>query len=672
MDITNEQIAARNRLMLARPGSIGSLRLEHRILMGSMHLGIEGDAAKLEQLIAFYVERVRGGAALIITGGVAVLPEGGGDHMLDLGVDEHRRQLKQVAEAVHHAGGKIALQLFHSGRYARSSETGLPPVAPSAVFCRLTKETPLTMTLADIRRTEEAFIAGAEIACSHGFDAVEIMASEGYLLNEFLSPLTNQREDEYGNDLNGRMKLSLDIVLGMRKRLGSTFPVIFRMSGDDCMKGSTTRAETLEFAACLERAGADALNIGIGWHESTIPTVAAIVPPAAFAHIAADVRSKVRIPVIAANRVHTPEAAEELFIRQDADFIAPARPWLADAAFALKAIKGDRVGMNLCISCNQACLDHTLGHPPLPVGCLVNPRTGYELAWNQSAEAAVKLRVAIIGGGVAGLAAAFTAAQRGHQVTLYEAASELGGQFRFAARIPGKGHFLETLRYYEEMLARLKVTVKVSCIPANESLLAYDKVIAATGVKPFIPDSIKGVELPHVCNYMEVLSGHKPLGNHIVIVGGGGIGCDIAHYIGEKLNCTAQTKVFFNDFGMAAQKIHHSSVTLVSRSERIGKGIGPTTRWVLLAELNRLGVQVMKGFSCVEITDQGVYIEQNGMRQFLKADQVVLCTGQSPQTAWLDSLQTNVKAIPVGGVQDAVELNAVKAIRQAYELARSL
>lgn len=659
--------------LLVRPGNIGSMKLDHRIMMGSMHLGIEGEPGRLDQLKAFYTERARGGASLITTGGVAVLPEGGGDHMYCLTCEDHCSQLAEIAQAVHQSGGKIALQLFHSGRYAKSSETGLPSVAPSPIASRFTKETPKELNTDEILNIREAFVRGTEIARQSGFDAVEVMASEGYLLNEFLSPLTNKREDEYGGNLTGRMKLSLDIVRGIRERLGPDFPLIFRMSGEDCMADSTTREETLEFARQLEKNGADALNIGIGWHESTIPTVAAIVPPGAFAHIAAGIREVVTIPVIAANRIHTPEIIRQLMATHHIDFVAPARPWLADPSFARKIIEDDRSGMNICISCNQSCLDHTLGNPPLPVGCLVNPKTGHEQEWQQrKSQAVVKRNVAVIGGGIAGLEAAKTAAECGHSVTLFEATAELGGQFRLASLVPGKQIFLETLRYYREMLNRLGVVVQMETSPDTKMLRPFDKAIVAIGVKPYVPEQIEGTHLPLVCTYADLLHGKVAIGRNIAIIGAGGIGCDVAHYLTEISRIPLPVEDFHREYETGIEIPAKRSITLVSRAKRLAKGVGVTTRWVLLSELRRRGVITKKGFQCTSIEEDGVWIEGADGREFLEADQVILCTGQIPQAKWAESLDGQVPFEIVGGAHDARELNAARAIRQAHLAAMNI
>jgi 2,4-dienoyl-CoA reductase (NADPH2) len=657
--------------LLFRPGRIGTLQLPHRILMGSMHLGLEGDRKNLAQIQAFYAERVRGGAALITTGGVAVLPEGGGDHMFCLTRESDREDLARIADAVHREGGRIAIQLFHAGRYAKSAETGCQPVAPSGVASRFTREQPIQMTLEQIEATCEAFANGVTFAQSAEFDAAEIMGSEGYLLNQFLSPITNLRLDQYGVDLRGRMRLSLEIVRRARTKAGSDYPLVFRLSGDDYMQGSTTREETLEFARELQSAGVDALNVGIGWHESAVPTVAAIVPEGAFASVAGDIRRAVTIPVSGANRINTPGTAEAVLSLGQMDFVSPARPWLADACFAEKIRKGDYSGLNLCLGCNQACLDHTLGKPPRPVECLVNPRTGHELKYANYKGASVRKRVAVIGGGVAGLEAAKTSAERGHQVSLFEAADVLGGQFRLAAKIPGKGYFLETIRYYTEMLKRLEVAVYLRTAPSSTELRSFDHVIVATGVRPFVPDNLPGADSSHVCTYADLLAGRIRIGQKIAIIGAGGIGCDVALFLARTNEVSPEVERFDSDYSaQLGENKGNRELHLISRSNRVAKGVGPTSKWVLLSELNRLNVQIHKECQPIEILPTGILVYYGGKTMHIAADQIVLCTGQRPRTVGYALPEGRVDI--VGGAVSTAQLNAVRAIREAFECAYRL
>lgn len=666
---TNEDVRSRY-LALSQSGQIGTLHLPHRVLMGSMHMGLEGHVDKLPQLCEFYKERARGMAALIITGGAAVTQEGGADEMFVLTNECDVDALAKLPEAVHSVGGKIALQLFHSGRYAFADEIGMQPVAPSPIASRLTRETPREMTLSDIAQTIEAYASGAETARRIGYDAIEIMGSEGYLLNQFLSPLTNHRTDDYGGNLENRMRFSLDIVEAIRRRVGREYPIIFRMSGLDCMPNSTTPEETLVFAKRLEASGVDALNIGIGWHEARVPTVQQVVPRGGFAAIAGAIREQVGIPVIAANRLNVPEVANDLIAEGYMDFIAPARPWLADSALAKKIVEGDRQAINVCIACNQSCLDHTLVRPHLPVSCLVNPRAGHEMHW-PTEKAPLQQRVAVVGAGPAGLQAALTAAERGHDVVLFERESELGGQFRMAGQIPGKDEFYETIRYYREMLVRHSVTVKMQTEPTAETLREFDHVILAQGVVPRVPE-IPGLDLPHVVTYAQILTGEKQAGRRIAIIGAGGIGCDVATYLAETRQAPPAVQTFFQGQLHAVPPTMEREITVLARSDKYGHGIGRSTRWVVKQEMNRLGVRVRTNVEFQEITPSGVTIKTSDGVETIAADQVILCAGQESATTLLASLANHPSVHLVGGGKDSRGINAARAIREGFEVAYRL
>ncbi|QQE79858.1 FAD-dependent oxidoreductase [Alicyclobacillus sp. SO9] len=655
---------------LSRPGKIGSLELPHRILMGSMHMGLEGREGTLDMLTEFYRERAVGQAALIITGGAAVVKEGGADNMYVMTEDADVTALGQLPPAVHEAGGKIALQLFHSGRYAISDEIGMQPVAPSPIPSRLTRETPKEMTVEDIETTILRYAEAAQKAQSVGYDAVEIMGSEGYLLNQFLSPVTNHRNDKYGGSLQNRMRFSLEVMEAIRHRVGGDYPVIFRMSGLDCMPGSTTEEETLAFAKALEASGVDALNIGIGWHEARVPTVQQVVPRAGFAVVARAIRREVGIPVIGANRLNVPEVADELVASGYLDFVAPARPWLADSRLAAKTLEGDREAINVCIACNQSCLDHTLVRPHKAVSCLVNPRAGQEVLWPKVVAPKQK-SVAVVGAGPAGLQAALTAAERGHGVVLYERQSEIGGQFRMAGKIPGKYEFYETIRYYSEQLQRLNVTVKLETSPSVDELSRYDHVIMAHGVKPRLPE-IPGTSLPNVVSYPQLLTGEVSPAETVAIVGAGGIGCDVATYLAEGSLVPSQVSAFFKDHALQSPPAVPRKITVLARSGHYGKGIGSSTRWVVKQEMQRLGIDVILNFEFKEITQHGVVGYTDAGEVLVPAAQVVLCTGQEPEEFPLRQLQERTNVHLVGGARDSQGINAARAIREAFETAYQL
>ncbi len=661
-----------------RAGSIGTLQLPNRIIMGSMHLGIEFDGAALA---AFYAERARGGAALIVTGGSAVSRAGaGGRNYSFINDPAGAPALQTAARAVRAAGGRIALQLFHAGRYAYFDSFGLQPVAPSAIPSRFSPDPPRALEEPEILETIDDFARGAARARELGFDAVEVMASEGYLLNQFLSPLTNRRDDAWGGDFERRMKLPRAVLREIRASVGTDFPIIFRISGADLMKDSTTPAETLAFARALAEDGVDALNVGIGWHESSIPTVQLVVPSGVWVRFAAAVKEAVgALPVIASNRINSLAAADEVLAAGSVDFVSMARPFLADPLIVAKAGRGEAALVDTCIACNQACIDRSLLDEP--VSCMVNPRAGRELDFPETPLAPERRRrVAVIGAGPAGMESARALAALGHRVELFEADGELGGQFRMARRIPGKRDFGETIRYFTNELRRLGVGVHFNRRVADGSALrAFDAVVLATGVVPR-PARLAGSELPHVISYADLLLRDPPVGDRVVIVGAGGIGVDVAHYLsfGES-NLDDGTR-FLYEQGLAASAdgallvSGRKRVALMRRGSTIGERIGKTTRWAVLRALRAAGVETFANVTYDAIVPGGVRIlTAEGEERCIAADTVVIAAGQERNDALLPSIrEMGIPYRVVGGARNAAELNAVRAfeegIQAAYEL----
>ncbi|HZV76233.1 MAG TPA: FAD-dependent oxidoreductase [Candidatus Babeliales bacterium] len=662
-----------------RAGTIGRLRLRNRIVMGSMHLGFESDS---QALAAFYAERARGGAALIVTGGSSVSRVGaGGRNYSFINDPASAAPLCAAAEAVHEAGGLIALQLFHAGRYAFYSSFGLQPVAPSAIPSRFSPDLPHALTESEILATIDDFARGAGHARELGFDAVEVMASEGYLLNQFVSPVTNCRDDAWGGDFERRIRAPREVLRAIRDRVGRDFPVIFRISGADLMANSTTAGETLDFARALAADGVDALNVGIGWHESPIPTVQHLVPSGIWMPYAAAVKAAVGdLPVVASNRVNSLAAADAALDAGSADFISMARPFLADSQIVAKAARAQSSLVNTCIACNQACIDRSL--LDAPVSCMVNPRAGRELEFVEDSTTPRRAgRFAIIGGGPAGMESARALAALGHTVELFEAQSELGGQFRMARRIPGKRDFNETIRYFTNELKRLGVAVKLDCRLSNaQALRDFDGVVLAAGVVPRRA-AIPGSDLPHVVTYADVLLYDCPVGERVAIVGAGGIGVDVAHYLSfGQANADESTR-FLYEQGLAAPNdgallvTGRKNVALLRRGSTIGEHIGKTTRWAVMLALRAAGVQTFANVSYDAIVPGGIRIrDAGGIERRIEADTVVIAAGQERNDELLRSIRAlGVPFRVVGGAKDASELNAVRAfdegLRAAHELA---
>ena len=664
---------------LNAPLDLGFTTLRNRVLMGSMHVGLEEAPRGFERMAAFYAERARGEVGLIVTGGIAPTERGrpaqGGAMLVH--EDEAARH-RIVTDAVHAEGGRIAMQILHFGRYAYQREL----VAPSALQAPINPFVPHALTAEEVEQTIDDFARCAALAQYAGYDGVEIMGSEGYLINEFIAARTNHRDDEWGGSYANRMRFPVEVVRRTRERVGPHFILIYRLSMLDLVEGGSTLEEVIQLAQAIEAAGATILNTGIGWHEARIPTIATKVPRAAYAWVTKRLMGQVGIPLVTSNRINTPEVAEQLLAEGHADMVSMARPLLADADFVRKARQGRADEINTCIACNQACLDHTFSRRI--TSCLVNPRACHETELVIEPTQAPR-RIAVVGAGPAGLSFAITAAQRGHDVTLFDAAGEIGGQLNIAKKVPGKEEVHEMLRYFRRQLELQKVAVKLNTRVSAEDLVAagFDEVILATGIQPRVP-AINGVEHAKVLNYLDVLRDDKPVGERVAVIGAGGIGFDVAEYLthaGES-GALAPDK-FYAEWGIdptyaqpgglrrpraeaPARRVH----LLQRKSTKVGDQLGKTTGWIHRSSLKARRVAMSSGVTYARIDDAGLHVTMDGQPQVLDVDHVVVCAGQEPLRELRDALRAASCSVHlIGGADVAAELDAKRAIDQGTRLA---
>ncbi|MEV7127435.1 NADPH-dependent 2,4-dienoyl-CoA reductase [Streptomyces sp. NPDC093260] len=665
---------------LLSPLDLGFTTLPNRVLMGSMHIGLEEAERGFERMAAFYAARARGGVGLIVTGGIAPNDEGrpyeGG---AKLTTEEEAAEHRVVTDAVHGEGGRIALQILHFGRYAYHRDL----VAPSPLQAPISPFVPRELTDADIERTIDDYARTARLARQAGYDGVEIMGSEGYLINEFTAARTNRRTDRWGGSRENRTRFPLEILRRVREAVGEDFIVVYRLSMLDLVPGGSTLEEVVELAKAVEAAGATLINTGIGWHEARIPTIATSVPRGAYTWVTKKLMGAVSVPLVTTNRINTPDVAERLLADGCADMVSMARPMLADPDFVNKAAAGRPEAINTCIGCNQACLDHTFSGKI--TSCLVNPRACHETELVLSPTRRRK-HVAVVGAGPAGLACAVSAAERGHRVTLFDAASEIGGQLDVARRVPGKQEFDETLRYFRHQLDAHGVEVRLNTRVGADGLDGYDEVVVATGVTPRTPE-IPGVDHPSVVGYLDVLRDGAPVGDRVAILGAGGIGFDVAAYLtdpGDK--ASEDPAAYFRAWGVdmdyrapgglaePERPAPPRTVHLLQRkTTKVGAGLGKTTGWIHRTELKHRGVTMVPGVSYDRIDDSGLHITVDGASTVLEVDTVVLCTGQEPRRDLYEELVAAGRSVHlIGGADVAAELDAKRAIKQGTELAAAL
>jgi 2,4-dienoyl-CoA reductase (NADPH2) len=668
---------------LLAPLDLGFTTLKNRVLMGSMHTGLEDRARDFPKLAAYFAERAKGGVGLIVTGGFAPNIEGWlapfGSRLASRGAAQKHRI---ITDAVHAAGGKIALQILHAGRYGYTPLS----VAPSRIKSPITPFTPRELSKRGIERQIKCFVRAATLAKEGGYDGVEIMGSEGYFINEFLVAHTNQRDDEWGGSFENRMRLPVEIVRRTREAVGRDFIIIYRVSMLDLIPEGQSWEEIVMLAKAIEKAGATIINTGIGWHEARVPTIATSVPRAAFAWVTQKLKSEVSIPLVTTNRINAPDVAEKIIADGCADMVSMARPLLADPEFVIKAEQNRAEDINTCIGCNQACLDHVFQNKL--ASCLVNPRACNETELNYAPTTAKK-RIAVVGAGPAGLACSTVLAERGHEVHLFDGAVEIGGQFNMAKQIPGKEEFHETLRYFRRRLVATGVKLTLGKRVTADDLKAFDEVVLATGVSPRNP-RIPGQDGPNVLSYIDVLLHKKPVGKRVAVIGAGGIGFDVSEYlVHEGQSPSLDIEAWKKEWGVGDPAATRGGLVppeidpparqvylLQRKPTTVGKGLGKTTGWIHRAALKKKRVEMIPGVNYELIDAKGLHIsfgEKREKPQLLEVDTIVLCSGQEPLRELAEPLKAaNVRTHLIGGADVASELDAKRAIDQGSRLAATL
>ena len=664
---------------LFRPLDLGFTTLRNRVLMGSMHTGLEEERDGFRRMAAYYAMRAEGGAGLIVTGGVAPNRSGWvAPFSIRLADSSQVGGHRLITDAVHEQGGAICLQILHAGRY------GYHPlcVAPSKLRAPINRFSPWVLSPRRIKRTIDDFVRCAELARQAGYDGVEVMGSEGYLINEFIAAKTNRRNDEWGGSFANRIRFPLAIVQGIRERVGERFIIVYRLSMLDLIDKGSSWEEVVELAVAIEDAGATLINTGIGWHEARVPTIATVVPRAGFAWVTKRLMGSVAIPLVTSNRINMPDVAEKILADGSADMVSMARPFLADPFWVKKAGENKVDEINTCIACNQACLDQIFARKT--ASCLVNPRACFETV-RPFVRTDRPKRIAVVGAGPAGLACAVTAAERGHQVTLFEAAETVGGQFLLARVVPGKEEFEETLRYYRVQLARQGVDVRTSCKATLEQLQGFDEIVVASGVKPR-PVDIDGTDLPHVFSYAEVIGGKKIAGRRVAIIGAGGIGFDTATFLLEKGPSSHSVDTFLDAWGIDRQYRQPGGLKnpewpapgreihlLQRKAGKPGEGLGKTTGWIHRSVLKKSGVRFWSGVEYLRINGEGLWVRHGGEDKLIAVDTVVVCAGQLSERGLAKDLEdAGLGFHLIGGALAAGELDAKRAILQGTELADRL